>query len=178
MSTTKMALRPCASAARNYASRTVLLILVTFAAACSGDVVVAPLTGLRASAAVERENLIISTQKPLGPVPGTFTTSGAFVESGVMVTERRTVSAIPSPFGVVTHLVLLFQGQQGTFRIRTEITETVTDDENIFANSGSWVIVDGTGAYSALRGTGTIEGTVDDTANLITRVFTGLVIIR
>ena len=91
------------------------------------------------------------------------------------MTEQRIVSALPSPFGVVTHLLLRFEGQAGTFTIRTEIIETVTGDPNIFANEGNWVIVDGTGAYATLYGTGEVEGIVDDATNLITRDYTGLV---
>src|SRR5262249_55939958 len=67
--------------------------------------------------ASEREMLTILTTKPLGPALGQFSTSGAFSDSGVLVTERRIVSALPSPFGVVSHLVLKFEGQQGTFTI-------------------------------------------------------------
>ena len=130
---------------------------------------------MRGATAAERESVTISTQKPLGPVPGTFTTSGAFVDSGILVTDSRVVSAIRSPFGVVTHLLLRLEGQQGTFWLRAQVIETVTDDEHIFANAGIWSIVDGTGAYSTLHGTGDMEGTVDDAANLITRVFIGLV---
>lgn len=126
----------------------------------------------------EPESITITTHKPLGPVPGTFVTSGAFADSGILVTESRVVSALPSPFGVVTHLLLRFDGQQGSFWMRTQIIETVTDDEHIFANDGVWVIVDGTGTYSTLRGTGDMEGTVDDVANLITRTYTGLVHFR
>src|SRR5438477_8357938 len=96
------------------------------------------------AAASQREILIINTTKPLGPALGQFFTSGAFSDSGVLVTEQRLVSAVPSPFGVVTHLVLRFEGQYGTFTIRTEIIETVTTDPNVFADEGSWVIVDGT----------------------------------
>lgn len=177
MSMTKMSLGRCASPTRRYASLTALLTVVIFGGACRQDVA-APLTLRTVVGAVQRETLVISTEKPLGPVPGSFTTSGAFVETGVVTTEQRIVSALPAPFGVVTHLVLLFEGQQGTFTIRSEIIETVTDDEHVFANSGTWVIVDGSGAYSALRGTGKIQGTVDDQANLITRIFTGLVLVR
>src|SRR5262249_37738022 len=128
-----------------------------------------------AAAASEKEAITISTLKPLGPALGTFSTIGAFSDFGILVTVDRNVSALPSPFGVVTHLVLRFEGQQGTFTIRTQIKETVTENENIFFNEGSWVIVDGTGAYSTLQGTGDMEGTVNDVANLITRIFTGLV---
>src|SRR5262249_5252008 len=104
------------------------------------------------AAASERQILTINTTKPLGPALGTFVTSGAFSDSGVLVTEQRIVSAIPSPFGVVTHLVLRFEGQFGTFTIRTEIIETVTSDPHVFADEGSWVILNGTGAYATLRG--------------------------
>jgi hypothetical protein len=54
------------------------------------------------------------------------------------------VSAIPSPFGVVSSLLLRFGGENGSLRIRTQIIETVTTDPNVFANGGAWVVVDGT----------------------------------
>ena len=127
------------------------------------------------AAAAERSILFIHTTKPLGPVPGVFSTSGAFVDSGDLITEQRIVSAIPSPFGVVSHLELRFEGQYGTFTIRTQIVETVTSNPDVFADEGTWAIVDGTGAYATLHGTGEVDGTVDDAANLITRDYTGLV---
>lgn len=119
--------------------------------------------------------LVITTDKPLGPALGTFTTSGAFVEGGTLVTQTRIVSALPAPFGVVSHFVLLFQGEQGTFTIRAQIIERDAGDENIFTNEGTWVIEDGTGAYSKLRGSGTVEGIVDHELNNIHRVYSGLV---
>ena len=121
------------------------------------------------------EALIISTDKPLGPAIGTFTTSGAFVEGGTLVTVSRLVSAGPAPFGVVSHFVLLFEGEHGTFTIRTQIIERDAFDENIFTNEGTWVIEDGTGAYATLRGSGTVEGIVDHQLNNIHRVYTGMV---
>jgi hypothetical protein len=151
-----------ASAARRYVC---LVVLAGMAA----------LALTSAAAASQREVLVISTEKPLGPALGSFSTSGAFSDSGVLVTERLIFSAVPSPFGVVSHLVLRFEGQQGTFTVETQIMETVTDDVNVFADEGTWVILDGSGAYATLRGTGDVEGTVDDAANLVTRVFTGLV---
>jgi hypothetical protein len=137
--------------------------------------VTAILTFTDMAAALERQVLNIDTTKPLGPVNGVFSTSGAFSDSGVLVTERRIVGAVPSPFGVVTDLVLRFEGQNGTFTLQVQIMETVTADPNVFANEGTWAVVDGTGAYATLHGTGEVEGTVDDTANLITRDYIGLV---
>ena len=125
--------------------------------------------------ALERGIVNIHTTKPLGPTLGQFVASGAFSDAGVLVTERRIVGAVPSPFGVVTDLVLRFEGHNGTFTLQVQIMETVTADPNVFANEGTWAVVDGTRAYATLHGTGEVEGTVDDTANLITRDYIGLV---
>ena len=62
--------------------------------------------------------------------------------------------------------------------MRAQIIETVTDNPNVFADTGVWVILNGTGAYANLQGTGDMEGTVDDATNLITRIYTGLVHFR
>ena len=126
----------------------------------------------------EAAAITITTEKPRGPVLGTFATSGAFADSGILVTESRLVSAIPSPFGVVSHIVVKCVGELGTFTIRTQIIETQTADPNLSLNQGVWVIVDGTGAYATLHGTGDVAGTVDDAANLITRIYTGKVFLK
>src|SRR5262245_44884889 len=130
-----------------------------------------------AAAAGDRAAITIGTEKPLGPALGTFSTFGAFSDSGILVTESRVVSAIRSPFGLVSHLVLNFEGALGTFTIRAQIIETVIDGdvEGVWINEGVWVIVDGTGAYSSLHGGGNVDGTVDHEANLITRIYTGMV---
>lgn len=151
--------------------RRVHLILILTAAMAS--------LALTAGAAPpELAAITISTEKPLGPALGTFSTSGAFADSGVLVTESRLVSGIGAPFGVVAHLVLRFEGALGTFTIRTQIIETFAADDPIALNTGVWVIVDGTGAYSTLHGTGDMVGTVDDEANLITRIYTGIVLLK
>lgn len=122
--------------------------------------------------------VVITTEKPFGPVPGTFSTTGAFVETGTLLTEQRIVSAVPSPFGVISHITLLFVGLDGTFTIRTQIIESDAGDENTFTQEGTWVVVDGTGAYATLRGNGKIVGTADHNADLITRIYTGLVFFK
>jgi hypothetical protein len=166
----------CAPATRSHARVIVFSTALLVAAACD-HAVVGP-GALMHVAAARGETLVITTEKPLGPVLGTFSTSGAFVDNGVLVTQRRIVSALPAPFGVVTHLVLRFEGQQGTFTIRTEIKETVTGDEHVFANEGTWVFLGGTGVYATLHGSGSMEGTVDDSVNLITRIYTGQVFLK
>ncbi len=146
----------------------VRLLLILTAATAS-----LPLT--TGAAPSQQEAITIHPEKTIGPALGTFSASGAFSDSGILVTESRLVTAIPSPFGVVTHLVLRFEGKLGTFTVRAQIIETVTPDDPISLNEGVWVIVDGTGAYSTLHGTGDVEGIVDDDANLITRAYTGTV---
>ena len=123
----------------------------------------------------EKTGIVITTSKPLGPAIGSFSTAGAFVDSGNLITERRTTSALPAPFGVVTHLVLRFEGGYGTFTVRADFTEQTTADPHVFADSGTWVITDGTSGYATLRGSGELTGTVNDDQNLITRILTGLV---
>jgi hypothetical protein len=123
----------------------------------------------------EKAGIVITTSKPLGPAIGSFSTAGAFVDSGNLITESRTTSALPAPFGVVTHLVLRFEGGYGTFTVRADFTEKTTANPRVFADSGTWVITDGTLGYATLRGTGELTGTVDDDQNLITRILTGLV---
>lgn len=136
---------------------------------------VAALALPHAVTASQGKALLIFTTKAFGPVPGEFCTDGAFDDFGTFVTEQRIVTALPSPFGVVTHLTLKFEGQHGTFTLRVQITETPTDDPQVFDSEGVWVIVDGSGAYAALRGRGEMIGTADDAANLIDRDYSGLV---
>lgn len=133
------------------------------------------LTLVPAAQASPPESVTIAASKPLGPVPGTFATSGAISDVGTFITIRRVVSAVPAPTFLVSHLTLLFEGTFGTFTVEAQITETVTADPAILINEGRWVIVDGTGAYATLHGGGEVIGTVNDTLNLITRTFTGVV---
>ncbi len=79
------------------------------------------------------------------------------------------------PTFLVSHLTLLFAGAFGTFTVEAQITETLTADPAILVNEGRWVIVDGTGAYATLHGEGEVIGIVNDTLNLITRTFRGVV---
>src|SRR5262245_49072032 len=70
-----------------------------------------------AVAAGDRAAITIGTEKPLGPALGTFATFGAFSDSGILVTESRVVSALPSPFGLVSRFVLKLEGALGSCTI-------------------------------------------------------------
>ena len=115
----------------------------------------------------------IQTQKPFGPAPGTFSATGAISDSGSFANGGRIVSAIPAPTFVINHLVQRFEGALGSFTLRAQIKETVTANPLVLTGDGTWVVVDGTGAYATMHGTGTITGTADEQTGVITRVYTG-----
>jgi hypothetical protein len=119
----------------------------------------------------------IQTQKPFGPAPGTFSATGAISGSGAFANVGRTVSAIPAPTFVINHLVQRFEGGPGSFTLRADIKETVTADPLVLAGEGTWVVLDGTGAYATLHGRGTVTGTADDHTGVITRVYIGDVLL-
>ena len=136
-------------------------------------VLVLPLPLAQAASASQRDGVTIETQKPFGPSPGTFSASGAFSDSGTFANTRIVFSAVGAPTFGVTHLTALFEGSLGTFTLSANIKETLTADPNVLADNGTWVIVDGTGAYTKLHGQGEVTGTADDNQGLINRTYAG-----
>ena len=132
-----------------------------------------PLASASTAAASAPTPVTIQTQKPFGPAPGTFSATGAISDSGAFANVSRTISAIPAPTFVINHLVQRFEGALGSFTLRAEIKETLTADPLVLTGEGTWVVLDGTGAYATLRGRGTVTGTADDHTGVITRVYTG-----
>ena len=126
-----------------------------------------------AAAASAPTPVTIQTQKPFGPAPGTFSATGAISDSGSFANVGRVVSAIPAPTFVINHLAQRFEGALGSFTLRAQIKETVTADPLVLTGDGTWVVVDGTGAYATMHGTGTVTGTADEQTGVITRVYTG-----
>ena len=127
------------------------------------------------ASASSQEPITITTSKPFGPAPGTFSVSGAFADSGQMENLSRIASGFGAPTFSGSHLTILFTGANGTFTIKAQILETVTTNPLILTNTGTWTVINGTGAYARLHGTGTVSGTADDTINLITRIYQGSV---
>jgi len=127
------------------------------------------------AAASSRLDLTIETRKPFGPAAGTFTTTGAFADTGGFVNTRFTFSAVGAPSFVIIHATQHFTGAAGSFTIEATITETVTSDPNILTDTGTWTVIDGTGAYQALHGQGRVTGTADDTTGVISRTYTASV---
>jgi hypothetical protein len=117
----------------------------------------------------------IETRKPFGPMPGIFSSTGAFAESGTVQNSSLILEHLDAPDFVTVHITQRFDGALGTFTLRAAITETATEDPNVLADDGTWMIIDGTGAYESLQGRGRVMGTADDNLDLISRTYGGTV---
>jgi hypothetical protein len=117
----------------------------------------------------------IETRKPFGPSAGIFSSTGAISESGTFLNSSVILGDGDACDVVIVHVTQRFDGALGTFTLRAAITETATEDPNVLTDDGTWVIIDGTGAYGALQGRGRVTGTVDDTVDLISRTYSGTV---
>ena len=123
--------------------------------------------------ATESQPITLETVKAKGPVAGTFEANGAFTDSGAI--NNLSIHFAHTPTFVTTHPTILFTGNAGTFTIKAQIKETVTSDPAIATNAGTWVVIEGPGAYANLRGQGTVTGTTNDHVGLINRTYSGLV---
>jgi hypothetical protein len=117
----------------------------------------------------------IETRKPFGPSPGIFSSTGAITESGTFLNSSLIFGDLDACDFVTVHVTQRFEGALGTFTLRAAITETATQDPNVLTDDGTWLIIDGTGAYETLQGRGRVTGTADDTVDLISRTYSGTV---
>lgn len=142
--------------------------LVALAVMAASAVALAASTSASAS-----QEITIDTAKPPGPVSGTFAATGAFSDSGAINNLSIGFSALGAPEFGITHVTVLFTGDDGTFTLKAQITETLTSDPNVLTDMGTWTIISGTGAYADLHGRGTVTGAVDDNVPLISRTYQG-----
>jgi len=127
------------------------------------------------AAADESEAIAIETSKPFGPFPGVFSLSGILEDDGIFFSIRPPVfSASGAPDFQITHVTYEFVGELGTFILRAEIKEAFTADFELAVDTGTWVILDGTGAYETLHGHGDVIGVADESTGIITRSFVGV----
>jgi hypothetical protein len=117
----------------------------------------------------------IETRKPFGPSPGIFASTGAIPESGTFLNSSVIFGGMDASDVVIVHVTQRFDGALGTFTLRAAITETATEEPNVLIDDGTWVIIDGTGAYESLQGRGRVTGTADDNHDLISRTYSGMV---
>jgi hypothetical protein len=117
----------------------------------------------------------IETAKPFGPAPGRFSASGGLEESGTFLNSSLIVEPPDHEGSVTVHVTQRFTGGRGAFTLRAAITERATGDPHVVDDDGTWAIIDGTGAYTSLRGGGRLRGTADHARDLIRRTYEGAV---
>ena len=123
----------------------------------------------------KRDAVTIQTRKPFGPAPGIFSSTGAMTESGTFLNSSLIFEDLDACDFVTVHVTQRFDGALGTFTLRAAITETATPDPRVLTDDGTWLIIDGTGAYETLEGRGRVTGTADDTLDVISRTYSGTV---
>jgi hypothetical protein len=119
----------------------------------------------------------IDTVKGTHSATGTWSATGAVVDSGMLTTHEldQTPSWTPPPF-LVTHVSYDLSSARGAFELQAEITETVSStNPDVLIDTGRWTITGLSGEYSTLQGTGTVSGTVDHDTSTVTRTYEGTV---
>ena len=97
----------------------------------------------------------------VGTYSGTFSASGAVTDTGT-VTAQALFGAFPSPVAAVLQTVRTLSGSDGTLTLRcNQRTFPPNQSTTVVANAGSCVVLNATGAYAGLRGSGSLTGTTD-----------------
>ena len=102
-----------------------------------------------------------------GPAGDLWSSSGAFTDAG-------TLADSPTPPGLTRpgtyHVFRAWTGSDGTWTAHAAVKIIATSEPGVFAVIGSWAVTSGTGGYSTLHGTGTLNEVFD--ANIGTVVGT------
>ena len=85
----------------------------------------------------KRDAVTIETQKPFGPSPGIFSSTGAISESGTFLNSSLIFRDLDACDFVTVHVTQRFDGALGTFTLRAAITETATQDPNVLTDDGN-----------------------------------------
>ena len=96
---------------------------------------------------------------------GAFTDSGTLVDSPQKFTRTGTY-----------HVLRTYSGSNGTFVARADVKIVPTASPGVFAVTGYWTIISGTGAYASLHGTGTLSETFDANAGTVVGTWEGSVL--
>ena len=92
-----------------------------------------------------------------GEASGPFTAAGPICPSGVTYTESRDTSGFERGFGGQIRVTKLFVCDDGSGSFELKLNVAIRFGP--FSDTYNWVVVDGTGAYADLRGTGSGTGT-------------------
>jgi hypothetical protein len=104
----------------------------------------------------------------VGTYSGTFSASGTVSDTGT-VSAQVLFGAVPSPAIGVLQTVRTLSGGRGTLTLRcNQRTFPPNQSTTVVANAGSCVVLNATGAYAGLRGSGSLTGTTDFGATPVT----------
>lgn len=100
---------------------------------------------------------------------GTFAASGTVSDTGT-VTAQTLFGAVPSPATGVLQTVRTLTGSIGTLTLRCtqRIFPPNQPPMNLVSSTGSCVVLDATGAYAGLRGSGSLTGVTNFGATPVT----------
>jgi hypothetical protein len=97
------------------------------------------------------------------PLSGTFQAAGPINDSGT-VTGQAIFGAAPSPNRSAFQSTQTLTGALGTLTLRcTQLAKNFSDPTHI-PSTGTCAVLNGTGAYAGLHGSGKLTGTADATA--------------
>ncbi len=137
-----------------------------------------PLTASSALAIGVPQQVIIATHSVRGCPQAsscTFTATGAISDEGAIVTDSVKPAALSSPIVGTAQYVRTFHGDQGTITIGLQSMIRPTDNPDVYAEKGNWVILSATGAYAALDGNGWENGIRDFVNQSLDATYTGWV---
>jgi hypothetical protein len=100
-----------------------------------------------------------------------WSAAGAFNDSGTMADT-------PAPGMTRTgtyHVVRTWVGSNGTWSARADVKIIATNEPGVFDVVGTWAVISGTGGYSTLHGTGTLEELFDANAGTVVGTWEGAV---
>ena len=103
----------------------------------------------------------------VGTYSGTFSASGTVSDAGTVTAQAR-FGAVPSPATGVLQTVRTLRGGNGTLTLRCTQRTPPNQATTVVSNTGSCVVLEATGAYAGLRGSGSLTGTTDFGATPVT----------
>ena len=137
-------------AARRALVIAVLLVLATIA-------IVGPATSTSNAAAPTSVTIELLRNGPPGSEATTWSSSGAFVDSGTWTIDRFICGACPSPVTGAPYFNTTATSGLGTFAIRLHSMFNLLQPNEV----NSWEITSGTGTYTKLIGHGSFTVNVD-----------------
>jgi hypothetical protein len=99
-----------------------------------------------------------------------WSATGAFADAGTLADSPQ---GPPTRSGTY-HVFRTYSSSDGTFEVRADV-KIIPMAPGVFAVTGYWTVISGTGAYADLRGTGTLTETFDANSGTVVGTWQGLV---